>query len=168
MFPDTSDEIYFSKVNNGKTTKMCEFCSKLTIKTRVTRQWSVTSVCYNLSRANFRVNLHSIVCLNVNELLAQSRCHIWSLSDSNEIRTHNHLVRKPTFNHLAKLAKWLNGWVFFYELFGCGFQYRCWSVTPLKIFQKAFWCFYCWLWTSKFRLGLLSCRSKISLHTIFI
>ena len=27
------------------------------------------------------------------------------LSDSNEIRTHNHLVRKRTLNYLAKLAK---------------------------------------------------------------
>ena len=27
------------------------------------------------------------------------------LSDSNRIRTHNHLIRKRTLNHLAKLAK---------------------------------------------------------------
>ena len=57
-----------------------------------------------MSRTSFRVNPHSIVCLNVKELLARSRRHIWSLSDSNEIRTHNHLVRKQTLNHLAKLA----------------------------------------------------------------
>ena len=61
-----------------------------------------------MSRTSFRVNPHSIVCLNVKELLARSRCHIWSLSDSNEIRTHNHLVRKRTLNHLASLAKWLS------------------------------------------------------------
>ena len=30
--------------------------------------------------------------------------NIWSLSDGNGIRTHNHLVRKRTLNHLAKLA----------------------------------------------------------------
>ena len=30
------------------------------------------------------------------------------LSDSNGIRTHNHLVRKRTLNHLASLAKWLS------------------------------------------------------------
>ena len=29
--------------------------------------------------------------------------HFWSLSDSNGIRTHNHLVRKRTLNHLASL-----------------------------------------------------------------
>ena len=28
----------------------------------------------------------------------------FSLSDSNLIRTHNHLVRKHTLNHLAKLV----------------------------------------------------------------
>ena len=43
-------------------------------------------------------------CLNVKEILASSRWDISSLSESNRIRTHNHLVRKRTFNHLAKLA----------------------------------------------------------------
>ena len=49
--------------------------------------------------------LHSIVCLNVKELFAWIKCHIWSLSDSNQIRTHNHSVRKPTLNDLSK---WLS------------------------------------------------------------
>ena len=53
---------------------------------------------------SFTVNLHSIVCLNIKELLARSRRHIRSLSDSNGIRTHNQLVRKRTLNQLAKLA----------------------------------------------------------------
>ena len=30
------------------------------------------------------------------------------ISDSNGIRTHNHLVRKQTLNNLAKLAEGLN------------------------------------------------------------
>ena len=30
---------------------------------------------------------------------------IVSLSDNNDIRTHNHLVSKGILNHLAKLAK---------------------------------------------------------------
>ena len=34
--------------------------------------------------------------------------HIGTLSDSKEIRTHNHLVRKQTLNHLEKLSKWLS------------------------------------------------------------
>ena len=61
-----------------------------------------------ISRTSFRVNPHSIVCLNVKELLARNRSHIWSLSDSNEIWTHNHLVRKGTLDHIAKVAKWLS------------------------------------------------------------
>ena len=75
-----------------------------------------------------------------------------SISDCNGTWTHNHLVRKGTLKHLAKLAKWLrcvvstytvkwtvqylqhsstiwpvwlNSWVFLYELSGCGFKSRC-------------------------------------------
>ena len=47
-------------------------------------------------------------CLNVKELLAWNRRDIWCISDTKRTRTHNHLVRKQTFNHLAKLAKWLS------------------------------------------------------------
>ena len=109
------------------------------------------------------------ICLNVKELLARSRREIWSLSDCNWTRTHNHLVHKRTLNYLAKLAKWLScvvstylygafncmflscrvrvsewihtlylpellarsrreiwsGWVFVYELSGCGFESSC-------------------------------------------
>ena len=46
-------------------------------------------------------------CLNVKELLARCRHEIWSLSDCNWTRTHNHLVHKQTLNHLAKLAIFL-------------------------------------------------------------
>ena len=54
--------------------------------------------------------------LNVKELLAWNRRDIWNLSDSNRIRTHNHLLCKQTLNHL----------VFFYKLSGgCGFKSRC-------------------------------------------
>ena len=44
-------------------------------------------------------------CLNVKGLLARSRRKIWSLSDCNWTRTHNHLDRKWKLNHLAKLAR---------------------------------------------------------------
>ena len=62
-------------------------------------------------------------CLNVKELLAQSRCKIWSLSDCNWTRTHNHLVHKWTLSHLAKLAKWLSCFVstYLYGAFDCMF-----------------------------------------------
>ena len=52
-------------------------------------------------------------CLNVKELLAWSRCEIWSLSDCNWTRTHNQLVQKWTLNHLTKLGQFTacpSGW----------------------------------------------------------
>ena len=61
-----------------------------------------------MSRTSFRVNPHPIVCLNVMEHLARSNHHIWSLSDMNQIRTHDHLVGKQRLNHLVKLAKWFS------------------------------------------------------------
>ena len=74
-----------------------------------------------MSHTSFGVNPHSVVCRNVKKLLAWSRRHIWSLSDSNWIWTHNHLVRKQTLNHLAKLAKWLSCVVstYLYGAFDC-------------------------------------------------
>ena len=79
-----------------------------------------------MSRTSFRLNPHSVVLLNVKKLLARSRRHIWSLSDSNVIRTHNHLVHKKTLNLLVKLAIWLSCVVrsylygaFEYMLFSC-------------------------------------------------
>ena len=49
--------------------------------------------------------IYSLVCLNFKELLARSRRHIWSLSDINGIRTHDHLVCEQTPNHLSKLVR---------------------------------------------------------------
>ena len=92
-----------------------------------------------MSRTSFRVNPHDIVCLNVKEFLARSRRHIWDLSDSNEIRTHSHLLRKRTLSHLAKLAwpVWLNGWVFVYELSDCGFESRwCHLIAVLLLLSE--------------------------------
>ena len=62
-------------------------------------------------------------CLNVKELLARNRRENWSLSDCNGTRTHNHVVRKWTLNHLAKLAKWLRCVVStcMYSAFDCMF-----------------------------------------------
>ena len=45
-----------------------------------------------MSCTHFRVNPH-YSCPNVKELLARSRCEIWSLNDCNWTRTQNHLVR---------------------------------------------------------------------------
>ena len=66
--------------------------------------------------------LHS--CLNVKELVARNRCEIRSLSYCNSTRTYNHLVRKPTLNHLAKLARWFSCVVrtYLYGAFHCMFS----------------------------------------------
>ena len=71
------------------------------------------TVCYCQVTCEFRVNPPSILCLNVKKLVARSRHHIRSLSDSNVISTNSHLVRKQTTIHPnwpdALRTKWL--WV---------------------------------------------------------
>ena len=91
------------------------------------------------------------------KLFTWNRRHIWSLSNSDGIRTHNQLVRRRTLNHLAKLVcqigqfNWLNDWVFVYELSGCGFESRCcdiWVfVAPFQIIQ----CIVCGIWPSRLK-----------------
>ena len=63
-------------------------------------------------------------CLNVKELLARSRREIWRWSDCNWTRTKNHLIRKRTLNHLAKLTKWFSCVLsnYLYDAFGCMFS----------------------------------------------
>ena len=104
-----------------------------------------------MSRTSFRVNLHSIVSLNVRRLLA----YIWSLSDSNGIRTRNLLLRKRTLNHSTQRSVWLNGWVFVYELSGCEFESRCCHLN---------W-FY---WYTKWLLGKDSFNFVSAIHRISI
>ena len=45
--------------------------------------------------------------------------YFYYISDCNWTRTHNHLLCNWTLSHLA------NGWVFIYELSGCGFESHC-------------------------------------------
>ena len=66
------------------------------------------NICYYHVTCVFQNESTLYGCLNIEELLAQNRRDIWSLSDSNGIWTHNYLVREWTLNHLAKLAKWLS------------------------------------------------------------
>ena len=71
-------------------------------------------------------------CLNVKDLLARSRREIWSSSDCNWTRTHNHLVHKGTLSHLVKLAatilaKWLSV---------CLWTKWLWVRVQLQIFCK--------------------------------
>ena len=80
------------------------------------------TVCYYHVTYEFQSESTLYGCLNVKDLFAWNRRHIWSLSDSNGIRIHNHLVRK---------GHSMNGWVFVYELSGCGFESRCCHVKIL-------------------------------------
>ena len=87
--------------------------------TRTKKESVVSSECLQTPEANIINNINSLYllimsrtcestlcsCLNVKELLAWSRREIWSLSDVNCIRTHNHLVHKRTLNHLAKTGQ---------------------------------------------------------------
>ena len=57
------------------------------------------------------------ICPNVKELFAQKRRDICSLIDCNGAGTQSHLFHKRTFNHLAKITKWLR-WVESIYLFG--------------------------------------------------
>ena len=93
-----------------------------------------------MSCTRFRVNQHSIVWPNVKELLAWRREYIWNLSDSNDIRTHNYLVRNRTLNHLAKMTKWMSCVVSTYlygasdcVLFSCHVQVSDWIYTLVTI-----------------------------------
>ena len=83
----------------------------------------ICKVCVFLS-SNVHVS-EWIHTLNIKELLTRNRRDIWRLTDCNGTRTHNHLVRKGTINHLVKWSVLPNGWVFLYKLSGCGFEYRC-------------------------------------------
>ena len=99
----------------SQTGQMIELCCE-NLSARCIWQYLII-----MSRTSFRVNPHSIAFLNVKGLLAWSRRHILSLSDNNVIRTYNHLVRKRTLNHLAKLKKRLSCVVsnFLYGTFDC-------------------------------------------------
>ena len=68
--------------------------------------WDMMTVCSYHLTCEFQSESTLYSYLNIKELLARSRCEIWRLSDCNWTRTHNQLICKRTFNHLAK---WLNG-----------------------------------------------------------
>ena len=96
------------------------------------------TACY--SHVTYMCQIESTLysCLNVKELLAWNKCDNWSLSDSNRIQTHNHLVHKQTLNHLAKLAKRLNCLVntylysaFDFMLLSCHIHVSEWIYTCL-------------------------------------
>ena len=79
-------------------------------------------VCMLLScYIRFSEPIHTLYFLQCQEFLARNRRDIWSLSEYNETRTHNHLVHKGTLNHLVKPTKWLSCVVssYMYGAFDC-------------------------------------------------
>ena len=82
---------------------------------------SMQTVCSYRVTVMFQSESTLSSCLNVKELLAQNRCDIWNLNECNRTRTNNHLVRKRTLNHLAKVARWLSYVVnsYLYVAFDC-------------------------------------------------
>ena len=72
--------------------------------------YSIPPFTVSFYHVTYELKSESTFCnfLNVKEILDQNMCDIWKLSDSNETRTHSHLVRKATLTHLAKQAKWLS------------------------------------------------------------
>ena len=127
--------------------------------------WNKSKLLYVIimSGTNFRVSPHSIVWLNVKELFARSRGHIWCLSESNVIRTHNHLVCKRTLNHIAKLAKWP-----FSQTGQTGHLVKL--ATELNhLANLAKWLSVRlqtkWLWV---RITLLSLKSKLASQVVFL
>ena len=79
----------------------------------VKRKWNtnVLTVCSYHVTYTFQSESTLYSCLNVKELLAQSRRNIWSLSECDETWTHNHLVPKWTLDHF-----WLNDWAVLWVL----------------------------------------------------
>ena len=82
--------------------------------------YNTTVRCYRVTYA-FQSDSTLYICLNVKELLAGNRRDIWSSSNCNGTRTYNHLVRKRTLNHLAKMVKLLSYVVsaYLYGAFDC-------------------------------------------------
>ena len=78
------------------------------IETAISSKWVFFNTCLDsmLLSCTYTFQSESTLCscLNVKKLFVENRRKIWSLSNCNWTRTHNHLVRKQTLNHLAKLA----------------------------------------------------------------
>ena len=75
-----------------------------------------------MSRTRFKVNVHSIVAW-----MPTIDCGFTLKSLRDMIRNYSqmHLTDKYS-QHISIICPvWLNGWVFVYELSGCGFESRC-------------------------------------------
>ena len=84
----------------SKLAKWLSCCEYLSV-------WCIWLHAIVLPCTRFRVNLPSILAgMSTNSLLKTGP--LYEVYDSNGIQTHKHLAHKQSFNHLAKLAKWLS------------------------------------------------------------
>ena len=75
----------------------------VSIKRQRTNENRTVCSCHTTYAFQSKSSLYS--CLNVKELLAQSRREIWRISDCNWTRTQNHLCLKRTLNHSTIVLK---------------------------------------------------------------
>ena len=102
-----------------------------------------------MSRTRSSVNSHSIISLNVKEFFARSRSHIWILSDSNVIRTHNHLVRKPNTQPFSQTGQMIElcceylsvrcGWLYVIIMSSSRFRVNPHSIICLNAKELPAW-----------------------------
>ena len=99
-------EIYFSlffRLKFLRTNRFDLVCFDTVIFFARKKVYKCLTVCYYHVTYVFQSEPTLYSCLNFKELLAQKQARHLSLSDSNGIWTYDHLARKRTFNHLAKV-----------------------------------------------------------------
>ena len=89
------------------------------------------SVCYYHVMYAFQSEPTPYICLHVKDLFARSRHEIWSLSDCDWTRTHNHLVHKRTWTmwlwvqvQLQSITKFNNNCLWGYYRRSCYFFFN--------------------------------------------
>ena len=80
-----------------------------------------------MSHTSSKVNPHSRVCLNIKELLAQSRHHIWSLSDRD---IHEHWILNKAYISYVKFNLAMKD-IFVEELFVL--INPAWDLSPVHV-----------------------------------
>ena len=102
--------IYLFKVNNGNIRKMCEICSKLTIKTTEQHQWPVPVV--NFEQISQIVLVFPL--LNLNKELSQRMSNVYMMT------LNRNFPKSYTYNlrvvWVCLLAVWWNAHLYLYKV----------------------------------------------------
>ena len=142
---DTRMATVACKVNNKNTRKMCEICSKLTIKTLEPRHWDQIShifsgiliVDFELVNTGWggntsdfkvwKIIFFSIECSSIGPGVGKAGSdkviQPFPFSVKESILPNLFQTSSSEKIHYFKLPS--EGWVFVYELSGCGFESRC-------------------------------------------